>query len=191
MKFVQVALLALLASIVTFGTAGATLVNNGGGTFTDSVTGQTWMNVSTFYNHTYAEAQTLLLPGFQFATTAQMNQLEADTGLDAETPDAIFIAVAAAMGVPTPATPGGRQLIWGFYGDGSNYAYIYGPQNVGIPQSWAHGPADGSLAYADQGAFAVLTAVPETSTWAMMILGFAGVGFMAYHRKSKPALMAA
>jgi hypothetical protein len=35
------------------------------------------------------------------------------------------------------------------------------------------------------------SAVPEPSTWAMMILGFAGIGFMAYRRKSKPALMAA
>jgi hypothetical protein len=34
-------------------------------------------------------------------------------------------------------------------------------------------------------------AVPEPSTWAMMILGFAGVSFMAYRRKSKPTLMAA
>lgn len=34
-------------------------------------------------------------------------------------------------------------------------------------------------------------AVPELSTWAMMILGFAGIGFMAYRRKSKPALLAA
>ena len=33
-------------------------------------------------------------------------------------------------------------------------------------------------------------AVPEPSTWAMMILGFAGVGLMAYRRKSKPVLMA-
>jgi hypothetical protein len=37
----------------------------------------------------------------------------------------------------------------------------------------------------------VNAAVPEPSTWAMMLLGFAGVGFMAYRRKSKPALMAA
>jgi hypothetical protein len=29
----------------------------------------------------------------------------------------------------------------------------------------------------------VTAAVPEPSTWAMMILGFAGVGFMAYRRK--------
>jgi hypothetical protein len=33
--------------------------------------------------------------------------------------------------------------------------------------------------------------IPEPSTWAMMILGFAGIGLMAYRRKSKPALMAA
>ena len=32
------------------------------------------------------------------------------------------------------------------------------------------------------------TDVPEPSTWAMMILGFFGVGFMAYRRQSKPAL---
>jgi hypothetical protein len=36
-----------------------------------------------------------------------------------------------------------------------------------------------------------VAAVPEPSTWAMMILGFFGLGFMAYRRKSKPALMAA
>ena len=35
----------------------------------------------------------------------------------------------------------------------------------------------------------VVTFVPEPSTWAMMILGFAGIGFMAYRRKSKPVLM--
>jgi PEP-CTERM motif len=34
----------------------------------------------------------------------------------------------------------------------------------------------------------VAPAVPEPSTWAMMILGFCGVGFMAYQRKSKPNL---
>ena len=49
----------------------------------------------------------------------------------------------------------------------------------------------------DQGGFALyggagaVGSVPEPSTWAMMILGFAGVGLMAYRRKSKQALMAA
>ncbi|MGX4803398.1 PEPxxWA-CTERM sorting domain-containing protein [Bradyrhizobium guangdongense] len=31
----------------------------------------------------------------------------------------------------------------------------------------------------------VTTAVPEPSTWAMMLLGFAGVGFVAYRRKTQ------
>jgi hypothetical protein len=33
-----------------------------------------------------------------------------------------------------------------------------------------------------------LTAVPEASTWAMMILGFLGVGFVAYRRRENSAL---
>jgi PEP-CTERM motif-containing protein len=36
-----------------------------------------------------------------------------------------------------------------------------------------------------------VSAVPEPSTWAMLILGFAGISFMAYRRKSTSALMAA
>ena len=40
-------------------------------------------------------------------------------------------------------------------------------------------------------AVSLAAAVPEPFTWAMMILGFAGIGFMAYRRKSKPALLAA
>jgi choice-of-anchor C domain-containing protein len=31
-----------------------------------------------------------------------------------------------------------------------------------------------------------ISAVPEPATWAMMVLGFVGVGFMAYRRRSKP-----
>jgi hypothetical protein len=36
----------------------------------------------------------------------------------------------------------------------------------------------------------IATAVPEPTTWAMMLLGFAGIGFMSYRRKSKFALRA-
>jgi hypothetical protein len=32
-----------------------------------------------------------------------------------------------------------------------------------------------------------ISAVPEPSTWTMMVLGFTGVGLMAYRRKRKPA----
>ena len=39
----------------------------------------------------------------------------------------------------------------------------------------------------DAGTF-MASAVPEPSTWAMMILGFFGVGLMAYRRKDRPTL---
>jgi hypothetical protein len=56
---------------------------------------------------------------------------------------------------------------------------------------------DPTVANADQYSFVFsdgignTPAVPEPSTWAMMLVGFAGLGFTAYRRKSKPALMAA
>ena len=50
------------------------------------------------------------------------------------------------------------------------------------------GSFSGTMANIDLG---VPPAVPEPTTWAMMLLGFAGLGFMSYRRKSKPALMAA
>ncbi|SHK60343.1 hypothetical protein SAMN05444321_0014 [Bradyrhizobium lablabi] len=41
------------------------------------------------------------------------------------------------------------------------------------------------------GTMTAITAVPELSTWAMLILGFAGLGFVSYRRKAKVASMAA
>jgi hypothetical protein len=75
-------------------------------------------------------------------------------------------------------------------------AGVFNPVNASFTanQTFAFRIIDGSLA-ASGNDFAidnlVLAAVPEPSTWAMMVLGFAGVGFMAYRRKLKPALMAA
>jgi hypothetical protein len=37
--------------------------------------------------------------------------------------------------------------------------------------------------------FLLASAVPEPSTWAMMILGFAGVGLMAYRRRNRPEML--
>jgi hypothetical protein len=39
------------------------------------------------------------------------------------------------------------------------------------------------------GEVVVTDAVPEPSTWAMMILGFAGIGFMAYRRKQNGTIL--
>jgi len=55
------------------------------------------------------------------------------------------------------------------------------------------GPNGGHSALYFEGtvSFDTVSPVPEPSTWAMMLLGFAGVGFIAYRRKSKPAALAA
>jgi hypothetical protein len=55
-----------------------------------------------------------------------------------------------------------------------NFSYSGEGSNSGNPGSWN-----------------VASAVPEASTWAMTLLGFAGIGFMFCRRKSKPALIAA
>jgi hypothetical protein len=52
------------------------------------------------------------------------------------------------------------------------------------------GTVAGTYYYFDLGTASV-SAVPEPSTWAMMILGFAGIGFMAYRRRNQTAALAA
>jgi hypothetical protein len=84
------------------------------------------------------------------------------------------------------------------------HAFTYGASGIYIPSFDFEGrtseaansgftvPNDQSISHL--GNFAPVTvtpSVPEPSTWAMMILGFAGIGFMAYQRKNKMALNAA
>ncbi|WP_247777931.1 PEPxxWA-CTERM sorting domain-containing protein [Bradyrhizobium sp. 170] len=42
-----------------------------------------------------------------------------------------------------------------------------------------------SIKLVDFGNYTVAGAVPEPATWAMMMLGFLGVGFLAYRRKNQ------
>jgi hypothetical protein len=107
------------------------------------------------------------------------------------------------------------EITWGTYLSFANTAYGAGDTHfwaymsggpivgmVGVPiligqegLPFAHQSEVSVLGVNDwQGIYGTMTpvaAVPEPSTWAMLLLGFAGIGFMAYRRKSKPALMAA
>jgi hypothetical protein len=65
---------------------------------------------------------------------------------------------------------------------------------IGLAGDWFKLDPSQTFGPFDNRVFAIISevsAVPEPSTWAMLLLGFAGLGFMAYRRKSKPALMAA
>jgi hypothetical protein len=70
---------------------------------------------------------------------------------------------------------------------GANDYFMYGC----MPQTACDVQAYGNVIVPSGADWWIEGGVPEPSTWAMMILGFAGVGFMAYRRKSKPALMVA
>jgi PEP-CTERM motif len=66
---------------------------------------------------------------------------------------------------------------YNLYSTGSGpFAYFLSTEN---PDGTFYNPGD-------PGVISV-AAVPEPSTWAMMILGFAGIGFMAYRRKGRAA----
>jgi hypothetical protein len=69
----------------------------------------------------------------------------------------------------------GQDALFGIYGDGSGgyRAGFYGSAG-GLPGEYGESAA-------------TVSAVPEPSTWAMMILGFAGVGFTAYRRRTQGA----
>jgi hypothetical protein len=80
----------------------------------------------------------------------------------------------------------------------ANTLFDFGPGGVsmfeilGIDPSLGLDPANSTafvtqVTFTGDGPFAgtmtAITAVPEPSRWAMMILGFCGIGFMAYRRK--------
>jgi hypothetical protein len=56
-------------------------------------------------------------------------------------------------------------------------------QGYGLLQNGVYTDANGDLVLII-GAPSGVSAVPEPSTWAMLILGFLGIGFMAYRRKN-------
>ena len=61
-----------------------------------------------------------------------------------------------------------------------NNVGFFGPQAI-VLGTTALDPSNVNTAFA--GTLSITAAVPEPSTWAMMVLGFCGLGFMAYRRK--------
>jgi uncharacterized protein (TIGR03118 family) len=72
-------------------------------------------------------------------------------------------------------SPGGLwSLIFGNGGSGGDPNTLYFTDGI-------NGEMDGL--------FGSISAVPEPSTWAMLLLGFAGVGFLAYRRRNQTAIL--
>jgi len=131
--------------------------------------------------------------GWQFATRAQFLQLGATylwPSIGSEFSLGAFnsaVAVINALGV-TPYR-GDGVVSQGFLGDTSFVGYVgAGTQHAYVPDGeWGVRTLSGSFASEDAtGDFLVRSGdyvtAPETSTWLMMLLGFAGLGYAARHR---------
>jgi len=93
-------------------------------------------------------------------------------------------------GVISALNPGNNNFL---ISGGSDYFYIIPWPNGGMAIATQLKDGSGFFDYYN-GQFVAanlsVSAVPEPSTWAMMLLGFCGLGFMAYRRNAKPAAMA-
>jgi PEP-CTERM motif len=71
----------------------------------------------------------------------------------------------------------------------TNSSTLFNNFGVGNPYSFTEIFTITSSGGLDSGSQITISAVPEPSTWAMMILGFFGVGFMAYRNKSRGPML--
>jgi PEP-CTERM motif len=95
------------------------------------------------------------------------------TGIEFALPDSLFEGPIGTTGVNAGLSPGD-------------------PLYLRISQSFGYTAVGGTANFGpdDLGVVTLTASVPEPSTWAMMVLGFAGVGFMAYRRKSAAVRLA-
>ena len=130
-------------------------------------------------------------------------------GVDLGPVDAVLTpaSVAIVPGAPSwsPLGPGYNNTCWGdgcgytgwvnsqytVQSDGT-YVLVFGVTNWG-DTAWDTGLAFSGLSIGGrqipgEGEGEDIGSVPEPSTWAMLMIGFAGVGFMAYRQKSKQGI---
>jgi hypothetical protein len=118
----------------------------------------------------FSNARSAGITGFSFS-------MNSSTGGE----DWIVYGSNSATSGLTQVAVGSDEVLHNLSGTAGTYKYYFFEDEF----SWSN---DNVLLASVSG---MTAAVPEPSTWAMMILGFAGVGFMSYRRKTKPVSMAA
>jgi hypothetical protein len=100
-----------------------------------------------------------------------------------ELDDGTFLWLSASRPITAPGTPFTPDLQAWTRDEGLDPDWL----RIGTDIVGGQTPPTFNMAFSLSGE--TVDAVPEPSTWAMVLLGFAGIGFMAYRRKSKPASM--
>jgi hypothetical protein len=133
---------------------------------------QTWESYNILYftlqSGTYSATYSALVPGDGFATDGT-GKIYID-----------FFGGTAADSVNTDNFGTSKGTLAGLYANGFCDTLQRCNQITGflynVPAQWT---------------VTQIAAVPEPSTWAMMILGFAGIGFVAYRRRNQAVTLAA
>jgi PEP-CTERM motif len=144
--------------------------DSGAGTVTGSFTLDTTTNTSYAVDLTVVGAGGVNSGSLTDPTQFGTGTYEVAPGVT----DATYNDGDPALQVYLTYPAGGGALFNGSFGSssvGSYFSPTCGGEICGFPLS-------GTVLNAS-----IASAVPEPSTWAMMILGFAGIGFMAYRRK--------
>jgi PEP-CTERM motif len=122
------------------------------------------------------------VPGTVF--TYRSNSGDDAIGLDNAVP---LTGAGLIFSIGTNPIGPSQDLLFNVYsnGNGGFSALFFGYLDPASPNS---PPKEYGLNLAASVSFETAAAAPEPSTWAMMILGFAGVGFMAYRRRKGSTL---
>lgn len=163
-----------------FGYFGAQLSANGPVKVEYAYLGNEAGNINTFFvlgNLTFSTASS------QYEDAASANQplaglLNFAFGANQNTP-------SVTNGSNSSGANGVPAFFISFYGKDNKLGALSGTSGVIAFDDGGGRQADGD--YDDLVVRFTVTAVPEPTTWAMMLLGFAGIGLLAYRRKSKPA----
>jgi len=183
---------------LTLQSPGSTTTETGGvnlsGPFGDAKTGASQWQLFTFANLGITHANQLALivnlnePGSENPPSVTENAL----ALTAFGGGAIFTASAAVTGVTLNQVAGGiggSGIAFGLDATeaGQLDAFLAAHPNAVLGVSASFGNAEGGIDAIQ--AVSLAAAVPEASTWAMMMLGFAGLGLMAYRRRQSLRLV--
>jgi len=114
---------------------------------------------------------------------------------DPQTPavhDSSYYQLAFATSTLFPFGPGRDAfnfIVGGLPTYNASHVYSFALDTGALTATQLHfGVSDGNFSD-NSGQFLItISAVPEPSTWAMMILGFGGLGFLAYRRRNRAAV---
>lgn len=176
---------------------GNTIIESGGVNFNNSVFGDAKSGASQSTTFTYADL------GITSASQLGLivNLTENDHQVTITAPNYITMTAFSSSGTPLAAFTtnltnilvtdagngvGGSGIVFGLDAAQATALDLLGPGVVlALSATFTNAQGGNDIIQAAQ----ITTAIPETSTWAMMILGFAGVGFMAYRRRSNGAAL--